>query len=599
MTRAPANDRGGSEAQSLWWVLTALVLLRAILAFVPWMGLWGLGIQRFLSPLEAWLPWTMAAAACVPALAGKAAPVWSRLGEALRERPAMALMIASLAVAALVWLLPDRVMWVGDSILRLGNVRSGQAPEIISPQAAPLDVWLHYRLPHVLVSGNWLDPESSVRLVGAIEAAGLSALAGAFALALEASAAGRAAAMAAVLFGGALCVMTGESKAFAEIVLAVVAVAALGLRALRGSGGSLIGLGAVVAAALLAHRLAIGLLPAWLFVCIFGLARGARERRPPWPAVLALALPAATMTLLAGKLSRTLISYDVPRNFLPAGGGLGALFSPTRLLDLLSALVMLAPLAFVIPVLWPAKALLLQERSPGDARADARTSWRFLLVLAAPFLLVALLARPPQGLIRDWDGLAAAGVALSLLAAWEIARVLRAPGHAWLAVPVTAVAATFTLSWLLHYHDPAQAVRRVQALLLEAPPRPPAERSRAWEFLAWHESRRERWDAAAQAFDSASALGPTPRMLAQWAMAETMRKNYPQARALYQRAVARDSNFTIGWTGVAISAIWFEDWDDCELAARQLQRLAPRDPKTLEIVAYLAQVRRTPPPPGR
>jgi tetratricopeptide (TPR) repeat protein len=383
-------------------------------------------------------------------------------------------------------------------------------------------------------------------------------------------------------------------------VLAVVAVAALGLRALRGSTASLVGLGAVVAVALLAHRQAIGLLPAWLLVCAFGLARRAPQRRPVGPALLALALPAVTMALLAGKLWRTLSSYDVPRNFLPAGGGgLGPLFSPTRLLDLLSALVMLAPLAFVIPVLWPGKAALVRDGSDADASADARNSWTLLLVLAAPFLIAALLARPPQGLIRDWDGLAAAGVALSLLAAWEIARVLRAPARAWLAVPVTAVAASFTLSWLLHYHDQAQAIRRVEALLLEPPSRPSAERSRAWEFLAWHESRREQWDAAAQAFDSASALGPTPRMLAQWAMAETMRKNYPQARALYRRAVASDSNFTMGWTGVAVAAIWFEDWDDCERAARQLQRLAPRDPKTIEIEAYLAQVRRAPPPRSR
>jgi tetratricopeptide (TPR) repeat protein len=156
---------------------------------------------------------------------------------------------------------------------------------------------------------------------------------------------------------------------------------------------------------------------------------------------------------------------------------------------------------------------------------------------------------------------------------------------------VTMVAAAFSLSWLLHYHDPSRAVRRVQALLLEPPTRPAAERARAWEFLAWNESRRERWDAAAQAFDSASTLGPTPRMLSQWAMAETMRKNYPQARALYHRAVAIDSNFTIGWTGVAVAAIWFEDWDDCERAARELERLAPRDPKTLEIQAFLRQTR--------
>lgn len=558
------------------------------------MGLWGLGIQRFLSPLEAWVPWTLAAAALVPPLAVRAAPTWSSYGEALRERPGLALATAGLIAAALVWLLPDRVLWVGDSLLRLGGLKAAQAPETISPQALPLDVWLHYQLPHALMNRQWLDPEASVRLPGALEAALLAALAGAFALALETSAAGRAAAMAVAFFGGSLCLMTGESKAFAEIALAVAATSALGLRALRGGGLALALLGAVVAAALLAHRQALGLVPAWLLACGFALARGAGNRRTIGWAAAALVLPAATLALLAGKLWHTLGSYDLPHNFLPEhGGGVGPLFAPTRLLDLASALLMLAPLALAIPLLWPGRSALARE-----PEGRARNEWTFLLVLAGPLVLVALLARPPQGLIRDWDGLAAAGLALSLMAAWQIARVLRAPSRAWLAAPVSLVAAAFTLSWLLHYHDPPQAIRRVRALLLEPPPRPPAERSRAWEFLAWHESRNERWDAAAEAFDSASALGTTPRMLSQWAMAETMRKNYAQARTLYQRAVAIDSNSTVGWTGVAVAAIWFEDWDDGERAARQLQRLAPHDPKTREILAFLAQVRRAP-PPGR
>ena len=585
---AASSDRTEGAARGLWCVLATLVLLSAILAFVPWMGLWGLGIQRFLSPLAAWLPWGLAAATLVPALGARAAPAWSAAGEALRARPALALGVASLMLAGLVWLLPDRVLWVGDSLLRLGGVKSDLTPEVISPQALPLDVWLHYRLPHALVARFGLAPEASVRLPGAVEAALLAALAAAFGLALETTAAGRAAALAVAIFGGSLCLMTGESKAFAEIVLAVVAVAALGLRALRGNAFALAALGAVVAAALLSHRQAAGLLPAWLLICFFAV-RGGRERRRIWAVAIALLVPAATLALLAPRLWRTLFSYDLPRNFLPTGGGgLGPLLGPTRLLDLVSALLMLAPLALAIPVLWPKQSMLARE-------GDARHEWTFLLTLAAPLLLVALLARPPQGIIRDWDGLAAAGTALSLLAAWQIARLLREPARGWLAAPVTGIAAASALSWLLHYHDPAQAIRRVRALLFEPPPRPAAERSRAWEFLAWHESRRERWDAAAQAFDSASALGPTPRMLSQWAMAETMRKNYAQARALYRRAVAIDSNSTVGWTGVAVAAIWFEDWNDCERAARQLQRLAPRDPKTLEILAFLSQVRRGPP----
>ena len=593
MPRAPAQDRSGAQAKTLWWTLAALVAARALLAFVPWMGLWGLSVQRFLSPLAAWLPWALAAAALAAPLARALAPAWERWGDLLRARATLALTSAAVLAGALIWLVPDRVRWVGDSLLRLGGVKIERPPEALSPQALPLDIWLHYKLPQALVARHWLDPDAAVRSLGAVEAGVLAALAGVFALALETSAAGRAAAMAAVFFGGSLCLMTGESKAFAEVVLAVVAAAALGLRGLRGSRWALPALAAVVAIASLAHRQALGLFPALLFLCGLWLTTARRDGRPAWPAWAALALPLAALIPLAGKLWRTLAGYDLPRNFLPAGGGgLGPVFSGTRMLDLASALMMLAPLCLLIPLLWPSRKSFA---APPLEASEPRSEWTFLLVLAGPFLLAALLARPPQGLIRDWDGLGAAGIALSLLAAWQVARVLRGRARAWLAVPVTLVAATSAFAWLLHFHDPPRAIARVEALLREPPPRPPAERSRTWEFVAWHQFQREQWDAAAQAFDSASALGPSPRMLAQWAMAETMRKNYAQARDLYHRAVERDSNLTVGWTGVAVSAIWFEDLDDCERAARQLERLAPNDPKTQEILAYLAQARRAQP----
>ena len=50
----------------------------------------------------------------------------------------------------------------------------------------------------------------------------------------------------------------------------------------------------------------------------------------------------------------------------------------------------------------------------------------------------------------------------------------------------------------------------------------------------------------------------------------------------------------LGWIGVAVEAIAFEDLAETEEAARRLQRLAPDNPKTLEILDYLRRAR----PPG-
>jgi hypothetical protein len=48
-----------------------------------------------------------------------------------------------------------------------------------------------------------------------------------------------------------------------------------------------------------------------------------------------------------------------------------------------------------------------------------------LLALALPFVLVAVLIHPAQGIFRDWDDFAASGVALSLIAAWLVGEALR------------------------------------------------------------------------------------------------------------------------------------------------------------------------------
>jgi hypothetical protein len=42
---------------------------------------------------------------------------------------------------------------------------------------------------------------------------------------------------------------------------------------------------------------------------------------------------------------------------------------------------------------------------------------------------------------------------------------------------------------------------------------------------------------------------------------------------------------------VAVADIYFNDLDEAEVAARHLQRLAPDNAKTIEIVHYLRQAR--------
>jgi len=103
----------------------------------------------------------------------------------------------------------------------------------------------------------------------------------------------------------------------------------------------------------------------------------------------------------------------------------------------------------------------LQEALGGFALAAAAAGvlgyaiahLRPLEVLVAPFI------HPAQGLFRDWDDFASAGVALSMIAAWLVGESLRdARRHAWLGVAVTLGVGTFLRL--------AVSVRRVRGRLM-------------------------------------------------------------------------------------------------------------------------------------
>jgi len=250
--------------------LAALVAARALAALVPWRGLWGWDVQRFLDPALAWSTWAMMAAALTPAGGRALGGVVAGFGRALGRPWGVALAMA--VAAALVWSFPDRLHYVGDFLMRIGAVRQEESPDVLSPQAFPLDVLVHYALPLHAQKAWGMAPDVAVRVIGALGAALLAAAAAWLAPALAETPAARGAAFAIVCFGGALCLFTGESKAFGEMVVLLVAFAACATRAVRAAmeertGAAavhLLGAGACVAIGLLFHRYALGFFPAWL-----------------------------------------------------------------------------------------------------------------------------------------------------------------------------------------------------------------------------------------------------------------------------------------------------------------------------------------------
>ncbi|HEY6100125.1 MAG TPA: hypothetical protein VIW03_11880, partial [Anaeromyxobacter sp.] len=531
----PAAEPAAAEraAVALWIALAALASARLGLTYVPSMWVWGLNLQRFLAPIPAWAPWAIATLALAPALGRALAPRVERAGDRLARGRASLVAVAALG-AILALLFPDRVRFVGDFLLRQGTVEHAGRPADLFPQALPLDVLLHWRIPRLLESARLLDANGTARLLGAIEAALLALFAAGFARALALRGAAALAAAAIVFFGGPLGMFTGFGKAFAELVVLVAAVGFAGLRVVREGRGLLV-LGVSVSIALTLHRSALGLLPAAAFAyALWWRAHGAAGawRRPG--AIAAHAIPLATLAVMLPRIVAIMLRWDAihvaPAEVAAQGGPLRAALAGTRPADLLSLIAMLSPLALAAPAL---AACLGRVRGRGSEIA-------FLVTLAAPLVLSMPFIHPAQGLFRDWDDFVAAGESLSLVAAWLVAETLRAaPRFAWLGLAAALAAAAPATQWLAHHADLGRGLARVEALVREAPRRTPDERAKTWDYLGIRNFHLERWDESVRAFAHAAETAPSPRILREWANAEARRGRLDEARRIYLEIVAK------------------------------------------------------------
>jgi hypothetical protein len=589
-SRVPPSPAADAPTIAITITLALLLAARAAVPFLPGMWGWSLNLHRFVHPALGWGLWLAAALALVPPLSARAAPWLAAWGDAFERRPTLSTLSASLAGGALAWALPDRVRFVGDFLLRQGTVEVAERPSVLFPQALPLDVFLHYSLPRYLSASAWVDANGASRALGVVEAAVLAALAVAIARALSARGSAAVAVAATVFFGGYVGMFTGFSKAFAELCLLVVAVALFGLRAMR-EGRGLLGLGIAVAVGLTLHRSALGLLPAAVFAS--GWWFRAHGRAGAWrrPGNLAgLAIPAVALAVMVPRIVAVIVRWDsihfTPRSVQAHGGMLAAAFAGTRTADFANLIMMLSPLAPLVPVL----AVVLGRRAlEGRAAGEAA----LLALLALPFLAVMPFIHPVQGLFRDWDDFTATSVTVSLLVAWYVAQATRSAGRtAWIAVAITFSAAAPAVEWLAHNSDTDRGLARVRALMLEPPAREEAERGSTWDYLGIRNFRLQRWDAAAEGFSHAAETSPSPRILQEWALSETMRGRYAFSQQVYRRMLEKSPENALGWVGLATVSLRAGDLPEAARAANELLRLQPGSRKALRILDQVA-LRRT------
>jgi hypothetical protein len=529
------------------------------------MWAWGVNVLEFL-PRFAWLAVVLCGLAFVPKVAARLLPPARALGDLVARRPGLAACGFGLAAAALVFALPDRAHFVGDFLLRQGTVEISLRPNLLFPQALPLDILLHYRIPLVLSEAHLLDAGMYGRLLGALEAFGLAGLAILLARTLKLEGAAACAFVCAATFTGGLGLMTGYSKAFSELALLTLAVAAFGTRVAR-EGRGVLALAIACALGLALHRSALALLPSALLA--LGLAARdarARPRLTKPTALLGYAVLVLVAILYLPAIVRTATGFDMSQHFASedvtkAGGLLAASFAPRRLLDLANLFVFLTPLA-------PLAVLL----APG-----VREKPMFLLAaLCASWFALALVLFPAQGVFRDWDVFVPAGVALAALAGGLAARAMDRHRATW-AGTLSLVCVLLTTLGLLAAHDRERSWTRVEAFVTGPPERTPVERSKTWDFLggSWHQAGRPA--DAARAFAHAAETSRSQRMYLQWAMAARDAGDLRQTQRVLQELVAFAPQTVLAWTELGSASWQLGDYAEAARAAHEMMRLSPND----------------------
>jgi cytochrome c-type biogenesis protein CcmH/NrfG len=286
-------------------------------------------------------------------------------------------------------------------------------------------------------------------------------------------------------------------------------------------------------------------------------------------------IPAIVLAAITPHLVAMVRQYDLAL-LVPLAAHTAA---DTRALDLLNALLFLAPVAVVFLPL----GLAVEPRAWWSAEGA------FFAALVVPFLAIAAWFYPPEGLFRYWDILAPTGIALSLTGAWTAARIVAASNRwRWLWVSCSIAAACPALLIMVHDANTESGLKRVQAFLDEPPARSPQMRASAWEFMGFRLIDLGRAAEAAEAFAHAADVVPSPRVLRQWAVAETMAGDPVAAQSVLRRIVDRDPGNRSAWQALAAQSIQNGDSTESVRALKALIRLSPGDPEPRNALRRIA-----------
>ena len=481
----------------------------------------------------------------------------------------------------MVFVLEDRTWFTGDFVIRRIAVPSQDLAANFQ-QALPLERLLFEWLPRVAATAT---PGLVARSIDAIAAALLGLAALEFGRTVRTRGVRLVALASVIAFGGFLTAFTGLGKASALLCALTALTGVLALRAVEGRLG-VRGMGVAVCSAILLHRAGVLLIPCWLVVVGMTIREYRREKRSSrndiWIGILA---PVLALFMVGGRILHVAAGFDLPHHLLglPLGGHPSAQSTNKwdwRLLDLFNLACLMVPAGF------PIVAGGIRSAN-GWMRSR---QFAVLLALLGPWVVLAAIATPQQGIFRDLDFFAPGMVAAALLCAWILCRLGGGESRTNpLLVAVTAMSVIATVQVLLCFNSPAAGLARVRAYLSESPRRPESERALTWDFLALRAFALGDWPLASVASSEAAQLTPHPRLLIMSGIARTRTRDYSGAAEAYSKAIERAPYEPLGWVGLAGIALRVQRDSLADSARAFLRTVDPNGKKAQDVRRAIIQ----------
>ncbi|HMI31065.1 MAG TPA: hypothetical protein VK527_04935, partial [Candidatus Limnocylindrales bacterium] len=384
---------------------------------------------------------------------GSAAP------RAARRLPAWSGWLLLLPWAWILWKLVARTHFLGDGVVWLQGIRSGDPNPFSEPLSAA--TWKGYAF--ILRSTGLPIDKVTAGLFPVFCGVVAAPILWGIATEVAPRSGSRLIALAVLATMGFVQLYFGYIESYPPTSVAILAYLWLGLRHARGADHPL-WLAAVLAITITFHLATLFLLPSYIYLLI-------RDKRPlllrAALAIIPIAGAAGILILLGYPPSRWLGAFQLAARAVESGHGAATFarpysaFSPGHAWDLLNAILLVLPVPALL--LLSAAAGRAADRGAGEGSLDAPAV--FLTAAALPGLVLAIVLVLPVPPAQDWDLTSILLIPLAILGVKAGSTMAKVPLRGVRGVALAMLGTGALLSFVLVNANESSGLRRFETIL--------------------------------------------------------------------------------------------------------------------------------------